>query len=77
MANENTGPCAQGNTEETVNPKVPDSTPMHKTVLCQKCGKRMLIDVAAGQSSHRCPVCKAAFQVFCQGAAMRVVFAPD
>lgn len=77
MDNEHTGRCAQEDTEETVSRTVPDSTPMHKTVLCQKCGKRMLIEVGAGQNTHRCPVCKAIFQVFCQAGAMTVVFAPD
>lgn len=65
------------NTREAVSMKMPDAAPMYKTVLCQKCGKRMLIEVREGQSTHRCPVCKVAFQVSCQQGVVTTVFPPD
>ncbi len=85
MKNDNAGACAEdGNEEsagaatgETTATKSPESAPMYKNVLCQKCGKRILIEVGEGQSTHRCPVCKALFQVSCRDGVVTVAFAPD
>ena len=77
MSEENTGLSARENAAEALTAKTPQAAPMHKTVLCQKCGKRMLIEVGEGQRIHRCPVCKVAFQVFCQAGVMTVIFASE
>ena len=34
---------------------------LHRYVACEKCGKRMLVEVNEGKQHHRCPVCGAEF----------------
>ena len=77
MQDERNGPGVGADATQTAERESHDPTPRLKTVLCQKCGKRMLIDVSAGSGTHRCPVCKAAFQIVCHAGEISVIFAPE
>ncbi|MEI7611279.1 MAG: hypothetical protein WCK63_00145 [Betaproteobacteria bacterium] len=48
-----------------------------KMVICQKCGKRMLLEVGAESRQHRCPVCRVLFQTTWENGALTVVYDPD
>lgn len=45
-----------------------------KSIICPKCGKRMLIEVDETRREHRCPICKAAFLARLQDAVLSVEF---
>ena len=35
---------------------------MYRYINCEKCGKRMLVEIREGIQAHRCPVCQAVLQ---------------
>lgn len=46
----------------------------HKNVICEKCGKRMLIEVSGETREYRCPVCKATFHASLNDGELSVRF---
>jgi len=51
-----------------------ETTAQFKNILCQKCGKRMLIEVDDVPREHRCPVCQAVFIASLQAGELNVDF---
>ena len=54
-----------------------DTAAALKTVLCPKCGKRMLIEVDEAPHEHRCPVCQAVFVASLRDGVLNVEFPDD
>lgn len=55
-------------------PQKPVQNTAFKMVICEKCGKRMLVEVSEVSRSHRCPVCKVSFRTTWQDGILTVVF---
>ncbi len=60
-------------------PTPPDEMPdspaaIHRYLACEKCGKRMLVEIAEGIKQHRCPVCAARFTSVYEDGELSVIF---
>ena len=47
---------------------------IHRYITCEKCGKRMLVEISAGAREHRCPVCQAMFTTIFENGHLTTVF---
>ena len=46
----------------------------YRYISCEKCGKRMLVEIVDGTHHHRCPVCQAEFVTRHQSGQLEIVF---
>jgi LSD1 subclass zinc finger protein len=54
-------------------PDTENSAPaVHRYIICEHCGKRMLVEIREGAQNHRCPVCQANLQTHFQAGQLTV-----